>query len=168
MSYDNLGASAIIPELRTTFLITSPHRMTLSPHAVTAAVFHQMYFNSISVKVGRNRYGIAPFLEESMTTFLLHAKLKEAGAYLMFPKTIFLACFICSWRDRVKFGPECSPDCYRTAAGAKQLKKQLSEWLDRPINVIRQIHLGLVVDAWVSFSSFSPDLISKHRNMRSV
>lgn len=96
MSYDNFGASAMIPELRTTFLITSPHRMTLSLHVVKAAVFHQMSFNSISVKVGRNHYGIAPFLEESMTTSLLCARLKEAGPYLMSLKNMFLACFICS------------------------------------------------------------------------
>ena len=126
-SYDNFGASATIPELRTTFLITSPHRMTLSLHAITAAVFRQMSFNSISVKVGRNRYGITPFLEEYMTTSLLCARLMEAGAYLMSPNTIFLACFICSWRDREKFGPECSLDSYRTVAGAKQLKRQLSK-----------------------------------------
>ena len=96
MSYDNFGASAIIPELRTTFLITSLHRMTLSLHAVTAAVFRQMSSNSISVKVGRNQFGIAPSLEESLTTYLLSVRLMETGAYLMFPKTIFLDCFICS------------------------------------------------------------------------
>jgi stage III sporulation protein SpoIIIAA len=94
MSYDVFGASVIIPELRTTFLITSLHRMTLSLHAVTAVVFRQTFSNSISVKVGRNQFGIAPSLEEYLTTYLLNVRLMEAGAYLMFPKTIFLVCFI--------------------------------------------------------------------------
>ena len=96
MSYDDFGASAIIPELRTTFVITSLHRMTSSLHAVTAVVFRQMSSNSISVKDGRNQFGIAPSLEEFLTTYLLSVRLMEAGDYLMFPKTIFLACFIYS------------------------------------------------------------------------